>query len=51
VPNKNFTHAWLAKNGASDVFAAKYANFLAQLDAEYEASLQEGSSRKEISVA
>jgi hypothetical protein len=53
VPNKNFTHAWLAKNGATDAFAAKYAKFLAELDAEVEAGLSKvpGSAKKETSVA
>lgn len=46
VPNKNFTHAWLAKNGAADAFAAKYASFLAELDKEFESKFEQPPVKK-----
>lgn len=46
VPNINFTHAWLAKNGATNVFAAKYASFLAQLEGELETVAEQPLAEK-----
>lgn len=46
VPNKNFTHAWLAKNGATDAFAAKYASFSAELEGMPVSEAEEPSAEK-----